>query len=115
MARDSNKLKRYEKAVLDILNEYAEIKYANIDGGNQLIIDKKNHQYQVVTMGWQGNEFVHDCPMHFSIINNKVWIQQNMTEWEVGEMLENSGIPKSDIVIGFLSPDLRPYSKYAIA
>lgn len=38
-----------------------------------------------------------------------------MTEWEVGEMLEESGVPKSDIVVGFLSPDLRPYTKYAVA
>lgn len=110
-----NKLKKYEKAILSILAKYADIKYANIDGGNQLIIDKKNLQYQVLTIGWEGNQFVHDCPMHFSIINNKVWIQQNMTEWEVGEMLEDAGIPKSDIVIGFLSPDLRSSSKYAVS
>jgi hypothetical protein len=110
-----NKLKKYETAIMSIVSEYAKIKYANIVGGNQLIIDNKNHQYQVVTIGWDNNEFVHDCPMHFAIINNKIWIQQNMTEWEVGEMLEEQGVPKSDIVIGFLSPDLRPYSKYAIA
>jgi hypothetical protein len=110
-----NKLKRYEKAILGILNEYAKIKYANVTGGNQLIIDEKNHQYQVVTIGWDGDQFVHDCPMHFAIIDNKVWIQQNMTEWEVGEMLEEAGVAKSDIVVGFLSPDLRPYTKYAVA
>ena len=110
-----NKLKKYEAAIIGILNEYAKIKYANIQGGNQLVIDKEHKQYQVITIGWEDNQFVHDCPMHFAIINDKVWIQQNMTEWEVGEMLEESGIPKSDIVIGFLSPDLRPYSKYAVA
>jgi hypothetical protein len=110
-----SKLKKYEKAIISILGEYAKIKYANVKGGNQLIIDKTNHQYQVVTIGWEGDLFVHDCPMHFAIIDNKIWIQQNMTEWEVGEMLEEQGVPKSDIVVGFLSPDLRPYTKYAVA
>lgn len=110
-----NKLKKYETAIISILSEYATIKYANIVGGNQLILDKENHQYQVVTIGWEGNQFVHDCPMHFAIIDNKIWIQQNMTEWEVGEMLESYGVPKSDIVVGFLSPDLRAYTKYAVA
>ena len=110
-----SKLKKYESAILSILNGYAKIKYANIVGGNQLVIDSKNHQYQVITIGWEGDQFVHDCPMHFAIIDNKIWIQQNMTEWEVGEMLEESGVPKSDIVVGFLSPDLRPYTKYAVA
>ncbi len=111
----ANKLKKYEAAIIDILSEYAKIKYANIIGGNQLIIDKKNKQYQVVTIGWEGNQFVHDCPMHFAIIDQKIWIQYNMTEWEVGEMLESRKIPAKDIVIGFLSPDLRAYSKYAVA
>ena len=109
------KLKKYEKAILDILNEYAKIKYANVTGGNQLIADKENLRYQVVTIGWEGNKFVHDCPMHFDIINGKVWVQQNMTEWEVGEMLEERGVSRHDIVVGFLPPELREYSKYAMA
>jgi hypothetical protein len=60
-----DKVKKYEKAVLKILTEYAGIKYANIQGENQLIADKQNHRYQVVTIGWDNNDFVHDCPMHF--------------------------------------------------
>lgn len=38
-----------------------------------------------------------------------------MTEWEVGEMLVDQGVPKQDIVAGFLSPLLREASGYAIA
>ena len=41
-----DKLEKYEKAILDILNEYAKIKYANVTGGNELIADKENHRYQ---------------------------------------------------------------------
>ena len=109
------KLKKYEKAILGILEEYAKIKYANVKGGNQLIADKENQRYQVVTIGWEGNRFVHDCPLHFDIINGKIWVQQNMTEWQVGQMLEENGVPKNDIVVGFLPPELREYSKYAMA
>jgi len=79
------------------------------------LADKENHRYQVVTIGWEGNRFVHDCPLHFDIINGKIWVQQNMTEWEVGEMLEACGVPKHDIVAGFLPPELREYSNYAVA
>ncbi|MDX1942576.1 MAG: XisI protein [Saprospiraceae bacterium] len=110
-----DKIKKYEAAILNILNEYAQITYANVKGGNELIADKENHRYQVVTIGWEGDRFVHDCPLHFDIIDGKVWIQQNMTEWEVGEMLEAQDVPKSDIVIGFLPPELRAYSEYAVA
>lgn len=110
-----DKIAKYQSAILHILNEYAKIKYANVNGENQLIADKDNHRYQVVTIGWEGDRFVHDCPMHFDIINGKIWVQRNMTEWEVGEMLEKMGVPKSDIVIGFLSPTMREFTDYAIA
>jgi XisI protein len=108
-----DKLKKYEAAIMKILGEYAAIKYANVVGGNHLIADKENHRYQVVTIGWDGDRYVHDCPLHFDIIDGKIWVQQNMTEWEVGEMLEDAGVPKSDIVAGFLPPELRVYTRYA--
>ena len=109
------KIKKYQKAILSILSEYAKIKYANVDGENRLVADKENHRYQVVTIGWEGSRFVHDCPMHFDIIDGKIWVQQNNTEWEVGDMLQEMGVPKSDIVIGWLSPKMREYSGYAVA
>ncbi len=100
---------------MSILGEYAKIKYSNVEGGNRLIADKENHRYQVVTVGWQNGRFVHDCPLHFEIIDGKIWALRNMTEWEIGEMLQERGIPKSGIVIGWLSPEMREYSGYAVA
>lgn len=110
-----DKIKKYETAILGILKEYSKVKYANIEGENRLIADKEDHRYLVLTIGWEGKKFIHDCPMHFDIINGKIWIQRNMTEWEVGEMLEAQGVPKTDIVIGFLSPKMREFSDYATA
>jgi hypothetical protein len=109
-----DQLKKYEAAVINILKEYAKIKYANIVGGNHLVVDKKNHHYLIITMGWEDGIFVHDCPMHFEIKDGKIWVQHNMTEWEVGKMLEDQGVPKTDIVAGFLAPDMREYSGYAV-
>ena len=110
-----DKIKKYQKAILSILEEYAKIEYANVDGKNYLVADKENHHYQVMTIGWQGVKFVHDCPMHFDIINDKIWVQQNMTEWDVGKMLEEQGVKKQEIVVGFLTPFLREATDYAVA
>ena len=109
------KLKRYEKAILRILEDYTQIRYSNIDAENKLVADKQNHRYQVVTVGWDKNKFVHDCPMHFDIIDGKIWIQRNMTEIDVATELMQQGVAKTDIVLGFLSPKMREYSDYAIA
>jgi hypothetical protein len=109
------KIKKYQKAILSILEDYAKIHYENVDGENQLIADKENHRYQVVTIGWQGTKFIHDCPIHMDIINGKIWVQRNNTEIDLGVILKEQGVPKSDIVIGFLSPKMREYSDYALA
>lgn len=108
------KVKKYQKFILEILDEYAKIKYANIQGENQLIADKTRHQYQIVTIGWDNGKFIHDCPIHLAIIQNKIWIQWNMTDIDLGQQLFEKGVPKSEIVIGFLPPEVRAYSDYAV-
>jgi len=110
-----DKVAKYQKYILQILNEYTKVRYSNLDAENQLIADKENHRYQVITIGWEGKKFIHDCPIHMDIINGKIWIQRNMTEIDLGQRLTEMGVPKSDIVLGFLSPKVREYSDYAVA
>lgn len=109
------KLSKYQTAILNILEDYAKVRYSNLDAENKLIADKENHHYQILTIGWEGKKFIHDCPIHMDIINNKVWIQRNMTELDLGALLMNQGVLQSDIVLGFLSPNTRKYSDFAIA
>jgi XisI protein len=108
-------IKRCQKAILSILEDYATVRYSNINAENKLIADKVNHRYQVVTIGWDKTKFVHDCPMHIDIIDGKVWIQRNKTEIDIAAILTEQGIAKSDIVLGFLTPKMREYSDYALA
>ncbi|MFN0214640.1 MAG: XisI protein [Saprospiraceae bacterium] len=110
-----DKINQYEQHILSILQDYTKVRYANLNAQNQLISDRENRRYQVVTIGWDSKKYIHDCPMHLDIINGKIWIQRNMTELDLGEMLVEMGVPKSDIVIGFLSPKVREYSDYAVA
>jgi XisI protein len=115
MDKLKSKVKKYEGFVLNILGEYAKIRYSNLDARNMLIADTNNHHYQVVTMGWDGKTHVHDCPIHIDIIDGKIWIQQNMTEIDLDDELMQLGVPKTDIVLGFLSPKMREYTDYALA
>jgi XisI protein len=109
------KIKKYQKAILAILEPYAEVKYSNIEGGNILIADTKNHRYLVMTVGFEKKGgFCHDAPMHMDIINGKIWVYRNMTEIDVGAELEKRGVPKTDIVVGYYSPKMREYTDYAL-
>lgn len=108
-------VKRCQKAILNLLEDYSKIRYSNIDAENKLIADKQNHRYQVVTIGWDKNRFIHDCPIHIDIIDGKVWIQRNTTEIDVAAIFTEQGVSNSDIVLGFLTPKMREYSDYAVA
>ena len=68
------KIKKYQKIILSILEEYAKVRYSNLNAENKLIADKENHRYQVITIGWDGRKFVHDCPLHLDIIDGKIWM-----------------------------------------
>jgi hypothetical protein len=49
------------------------------------------------------------------IINGKIVIQEDWTEHGLARDLEEAGVPKSDIVLGFQPPEVRPGAGYAIA
>jgi len=53
--------------------------------------------------------------VHVEIIGGKIWIQADWTERGVAADIEEAGIPKSDIVLGFQPPHIRPYTEYAVA
>jgi XisI protein len=69
----------------------------------------------VVAIGWDKEERVYGCSIHLDIKNEKIWIQINNTELDIGQDLIEMGIQKEDIVIGFQPPYMRSFSGYAIA
>ncbi len=48
-------------------------------------------------------------------MDGKVWIQRDGTQEGIALELEEAGIPKEAIVLGFKRPELRPYTDYAAA
>ena len=109
------KIAKYQQAIKKILQEYGNRKFRYQDLQSQIVADDKNGHYYLLRLGWDGDERIHNMVFHFDLINGKIWIQQNMTEIDLGEELVEMGVPKSDIVIGFLAPEVREYSEYAVA
>ncbi|HFA48022.1 MAG TPA: XisI protein [Bacteroidetes bacterium] len=110
-----DKIKKYQAAIIQILNERTKIKYANLDAKNELIIDRENHRYEVVTLGWDGFKRIHSTVLHFDIIDGKIWIQQDQTEYGIANELLEMGVPKSDIVLGYMSSRRRKEFDFAMA
>ncbi len=110
-----NKIAKYQKIIIDFLKKQAQNRIANTQLENQLVFDTVNHHYQLLRIGFRDNRYVHACPFHFDIKNGKIWIQQNRTDIELGEIFQSLGVPASDIVIGFLPEEYRAMSDYAVS
>lgn len=111
------KIEKYRSYVLAILQEYAQIEPVNLQNvDNQVIADYEHNHYQLVSIGWDKKLFSYSVVFHFDIKpDGKIWIQVNATDVDVAEELEQQGVPKSDIVIGFQPPQYRSYTGYAVA
>ena len=109
------KLAHYRKAIISILEEHASYLPANFEQvERQVFADTERDHYQLVTIGWQKGRFIRNTLFHLDIKNGKIWLQYNGTEEDLGERLQEMGVPKTDIVIGWLPPNVRVHSDYAV-
>lgn len=81
----------------------------------KVLIDEQNDHYQVLDIGWHNGKQVFLVIFHFDIIDGKIWLQRNISDYDIIEDIEAKGVPKSDIVLAFHSPEMRPYTDYAAA
>jgi XisI protein len=110
------KIKKYQKAILKVLEDYAAIKSPFMpDVENKIIADTKNHHYQLIRIGWYKDRHVHYTVFHFDILDGKVWIQENRTDVKVDEELIDAGITPKDILSGLQHPTLRKFAPAAQA
>lgn len=109
-------LSRYQRVVKEVLSRYVDIDYFKADIRNELLFDEQHHRYSVVSVGWmEGPRRVHGCLLHVDLIDGKIWIQRDGTEHGIARELEEAGIPKEEIVLGFHDPRVRPHTGYAAA
>jgi len=108
-------LNSYRNIIEKVLKNYLNISYANGEIENEIIFDRKNDRYVVMSLGWENVRRIHGCIIHIDIIDGMVWIQRDGTEDGIAIELEQAGIPKKNIVLGFHEPDVRQHTGYAVA
>ena len=109
-----DKLTKYRQIIRQILTPFKNDYYAGSpDLKNEIIFDSENDHYLVVTIGWDNEMPVRDCVFHLDIIGGKIWIQEDNTDADIASLLVDANIPKSDIVLGFQSPSMRPFTSFA--
>lgn len=112
---DLEKVQQYQTIIRQLLTEYASYKPSHGDIEVQTVFDPEGDHYQVVALGWNRKERIYGCSIHLDIKGEKIWIQVNNTELNIGQDLVDRGVATEDIVVGFQPPYLRLYSGYATA
>lgn len=109
-----DKVTQYRRYIQEILNEYGQYKpsYGKVEV--EQVSDTVHDHYQLVTVGWNGNERIHGCLFHIDIRDGKIWIQHDGTEAGIANELVERGVPKTDIVLAFHTPFRRQFTEFAV-
>jgi hypothetical protein len=113
-----SKVKKYQEEIIKLLEYYNSIQSISPKADemyDQLIIDEKHDHYAIMSVGWEGTRRIYYPVFHLDIINDKIWVQEDATDFDIVGELEARGVPKSDIVLAFHSPKKRVYTEYAVA
>ena len=103
----------YRHHIQRLLDEYGTYKPSYGEVEVEQIVDLIHDHYQLMTVGWNGQQRIHGCLVHIDIKNGKIWIQHDGTEEGIANRLVEVGVPKEDIVLAFHAPFKRRFTDFA--
>ncbi|MFN0036434.1 MAG: XisI protein [Saprospiraceae bacterium] len=111
-----DKINQYRDIIEAYLRRRAEGALATEPGAQaHVLIDREKDEYALLWVGWSGYRYKHGIMFHLQIIDKKVWVHEDRTDSDIAGQLQDAGIPKSDIVLGYVSPEIRETGGYAVA
>ncbi len=108
-------LERYRAIVRQVISKYAQYKPSHGQIRTEAICDTDNDHYELNHVGWDGPHRIHGSVIHIDIIAGKIWVEHDGTDAVIVDDLEEAGVPKEHIVLGFKPPRVRQYTGYAVA
>jgi hypothetical protein len=109
-----DRLELYRRAVRSVILSHQDEAAAQKGILSEAIFDAEHDHYQLVNVGWQDETRIYGCILHVDLIEGKVWIQYNGTEFNITDELMEQGVERSDIVLGFQSPFKRQFTEFAV-
>ncbi|MEK7254749.1 MAG: XisI protein [Bacteroidota bacterium] len=107
-----DKVAKYRSFIKKILHRHAgPDSFPKEEYESQVVIDDEHGHYFLVGVGWENLRRIDGISIHVDLKGDKIWIQTDWTEPGVAELLEEMGVPKSDIVLGFHAPYRRKMIK----
>ena len=106
---------QYRQIIEKTFQDYADFLDTDRQIQIELVLDQTRNRYLLVETGWQNGYRIYGTLLHIDIIDQKIWIQHDGTEDGIADELVAAGIPQKQIILAFKSPEIRPYTDFAIA
>lgn len=112
-----DRLTEYKTIIKEALTEYAHLLTAPPKPDYEVVLsfDDDHGQYILRRVGWSNAKRIHYTDLHLALRNGKIWIEEDMTEEGIATYLLEQGVPRTDIVLGFQPPEMRPHTEFAVA
>ena len=109
-----DKIKQYQNYLKEILKDYSDSFPSDENNKTLCIADDTQGIYMLMRVGWNKKFRVHSTMFHADIIDDKIWIQDDWTEYSIAKELTDRGVSESKIVIAFQPKDIRETMSYAV-
>lgn len=113
-----DKIKHYQDVIIQFLHHYNQATGGNLPNQptqRRILIDKINNSFQLLAIGWRKEHYIFGPVFHFDILDGRIWMQCNNTEWEAVDFLMEKGVERFDIVLGFVPEYARQASGFGAA
>lgn len=109
------RLVNYQEIIKNVLSAYVEQFASQADDPVETlkIFDDERGQYLIMDNGWEGKKRIQKVPLFVLLVDGKVWIEEDWTEYGLVDRLLEEGVKHEDIVLAFHHPSLRPYTEFA--
>jgi hypothetical protein len=112
-----DKLNHYRILLKQIMQQHADLMNSQPVPGEEVncVFDEQRDHYLLLKYGWPRGKHAHYTKLHARIHNDKIWIEEDMTEEGLACQLVEAGVPKEDIVLAFHAPEMRSRTEFAVA
>ncbi|ETX02246.1 XisI protein [Candidatus Entotheonella palauensis] len=113
-----DKLITYRKLIQQFVSDLAAMineQRTEADVLAQCVFDEERDQYLLLKIGWSGQRRIRGTTLYVRLLNNKFWIEEDMTEEGIATELLKAGVPHQDIVLAFQPPNMRSFTEFATA
>ncbi|MBW4642057.1 MAG: XisI protein [Goleter apudmare HA4340-LM2] len=114
-------LTKHRNTVQETIKKYYNLTNSQIANttdttiSDRLILDEQRDQYLWLRCGWDGKKRVQHIILYLQLENGKIWVEEDSTDLAIVDDLLASGIPKTEIILGFHHPSKRAFTEFAIA